>query len=199
MGHLAANLAWACTFLNENRRSPESGRQVSHGPWRSKIRTLAVILIRTWRTGLNVAINYRILKFVKNAHVQNRKLSVRSYGSVSRYISALKLKSLSGYVWGSRNIHVMVGHVMVTSYRVLKVSCFCLLPQIETVVFFPVLINNSNSTMHLCLWVYMPPRPQVLTCWPQILREEVQIWTPSRVPGPELRVKRSRCFRIGTL
>ena len=37
--------------------------------------------------------------------------------------------------------------------------------------------------------------PQLLTYRPQILRG-FRIWAPFRVPGPERRVKRFRCFRI---
>ena len=49
----------------------------------------------------------------------------------------------------------------------------------------------------LSLGVYAPGH-QVLTYRPQILRG-VLMYTPFRVPVPERRVKRLRCFRIGWL
>ena len=57
-------------------------------------------------------------------------------------------------------------------------------------------IKKINLTIDLLsLGIYVPG-PQVLTQRPQILRG-VRIWSPFRVPGPERRVKRFRCFRKG--
>ena len=56
--------------------------------------------------------------------------------------------------------------------------------------------KKSNLTIDLLSLGIYTPAPQVLTYGPQILRG-VRIWTPFRVPGPERRVKRFRCFGLG--
>ena len=56
--------------------------------------------------------------------------------------------------------------------------------------------KKFNLTIDLLSLGVYAPGPQVLTYRSQILRE-IRIWTPFRVPGPERRVKRFRCFRNG--
>ena len=55
--------------------------------------------------------------------------------------------------------------------------------------------KTSNLTTVLSPGEY-DTGPYVLTCRPKLFRE-IRIWTPFRVPGPERRVKRFQCFRLG--
>ena len=148
MGYVAVISDERAKSVLKNVHSCKNDLQVYHGPWRSK--TGFNVPLRSFWYLLDVHGSNRPevisgWNLEQHAHFQNR--TVRSV----RYKSTWGVFVLSVHVWGSRYcVHVGVGHVVVTSYRVLKVSCSFSVNRYFHVFWFFVLIKELSVTQKVC-------------------------------------------------
>ena len=70
--------------------------------------------------------------------------------------------------------------------------------QVKNLISQPRKSKKINLAIDLLSLGRYAPGPQVLTYRPPFFRG-VRIWSPFRVPGPERRVRRCRCFGVGRL